>query len=100
MDWIEIWFGVSPDKGDGSLEWLIVMAAFVIGTLAVTGAVAWQRSTILRIASFTGWRQAPPSGPLKASPKGCAAPGHAARRTAPPQGGPRQGLAREPPSRT
>jgi hypothetical protein len=27
MDWIEIWFGVSPDDGDGTLELLLVVLA-------------------------------------------------------------------------
>jgi hypothetical protein len=26
MDWIERWFGFSPDDGDGTVEWLIVLA--------------------------------------------------------------------------
>ena len=31
MDWIERWFGMSPDDGDGSLEALIFVALVVIG---------------------------------------------------------------------
>jgi hypothetical protein len=33
-DWIEIAFGIDPDQGDGSLEWLIiaVMAAVVVAS--------------------------------------------------------------------
>ena len=27
MDWIERWFGVAPDNGDGSLEMLISLCA-------------------------------------------------------------------------
>jgi uncharacterized iron-regulated membrane protein len=30
MDWIERWFGVEPDGGDGSLEWTICIALFVL----------------------------------------------------------------------
>lgn len=30
MDWIERWFGFAPDNGDGSLEWAISIAAFMI----------------------------------------------------------------------
>ncbi len=29
MQWIETWFGVSPDGGDGSLETLFVVAGAV-----------------------------------------------------------------------
>ena len=36
MDWIEQWFGLAPDDGDGSLELLVMLAmaaAMVIGGL-------------------------------------------------------------------
>ena len=33
MDWIERWFGISPDGGDGSTELLYIGA--VLGTLAL-----------------------------------------------------------------
>jgi hypothetical protein len=39
MDWIERWFGFSPDGGDGSFEWLIVCVAIVVGVTALTIAV-------------------------------------------------------------
>ena len=32
MDWIEQWFGIAPDNGDGTLElliWLVVAAVIV-----------------------------------------------------------------------
>jgi hypothetical protein len=38
MDWIEQWFGVAPDNGDGTLElliWLVVAAVIV-------SAAAWR----------------------------------------------------------
>ena len=38
MDWIERWFGVAPDSGDGTLE-LVIMAA--IGAV-VAVAVIWR----------------------------------------------------------
>jgi hypothetical protein len=38
MDFIERWFGVSPDGGDGTLELLYIAAG-----LAVFGAVVWRR---------------------------------------------------------
>lgn len=30
MDWIERWFGVAPDNGDGSLELLIILTVATI----------------------------------------------------------------------
>jgi hypothetical protein len=30
MDWIETWFGFSPDAGDGSLELIILLALLVV----------------------------------------------------------------------
>jgi hypothetical protein len=38
MDWIEQWFGIAPDNGDGTLElliWLVVAAVIV-------SAAAWR----------------------------------------------------------
>jgi hypothetical protein len=43
MDWIERWFGVSPDNGDGSLEWLIVCVAIIAGVTVLTMAMAFPR---------------------------------------------------------
>ena len=35
MDWLEQWFGLNPDGGDGSIETAIVVAVVVLGvTLA------------------------------------------------------------------
>jgi apolipoprotein N-acyltransferase len=44
-DWIEIIFGVDPDRGNGWLEWLIVLVAFGL-TLAfsVSARQEWRRS--------------------------------------------------------
>ena len=39
MDWIERWFGVSPDNGDGTLELSIIIAVVLIGAIVVTWAV-------------------------------------------------------------
>jgi hypothetical protein len=33
MDWIERWFGVSPDGGDGSTEALYIVALFAVMVL-------------------------------------------------------------------
>ena len=30
MDWIETWFGVSPDGGNGVTEWLFVLAGVAV----------------------------------------------------------------------
>jgi succinate dehydrogenase hydrophobic anchor subunit len=37
-DWIEIVFGVDPDAGNGSLEWLIVGASAVVALLLASAA--------------------------------------------------------------
>jgi hypothetical protein len=44
-EWIEIVFGVDPDHGDGSLEWLIVAVAFAatIGFSALA-RLEWRRA--------------------------------------------------------
>ena len=33
MDWIEQWFGLSPDNGDGSLEVFIVVCGVTIAVM-------------------------------------------------------------------
>ena len=33
MDWLEQWFGIAPDNGDGSLELLIVLSLLTAGAL-------------------------------------------------------------------
>ncbi len=44
-DWIEIVFGVDPDKGNGSLEWLIVGALLVVTLVLFTLAgFEWRRA--------------------------------------------------------
>jgi len=44
-DWIERVFGIEPDGGNGSLEWLIVGGLLVATiTLFVLARVEWQRS--------------------------------------------------------
>jgi hypothetical protein len=43
-DWIEIVFGVDPDKHSGSLEWLIVAACLAIAVILGAAARAqWRR---------------------------------------------------------
>lgn len=54
MDWIERWFGVSPDGGDGSLELLLTLTALAIVAIAILAASPRARSWCLRLfaASF------------------------------------------------
>jgi len=43
MDFIERWFGVSPDGGDGSLEvlWIVAMAIVVVAVLCRRPVIHW-----------------------------------------------------------
>jgi len=41
MDFIEQWFGFSPDNGDGSTEGMIVLAVAIVALFALA---AWLRS--------------------------------------------------------
>ena len=44
-EWIEAVFGVDPDRGSGSLEWLIVATAAAVAlTFAVAARVEWRRA--------------------------------------------------------
>jgi hypothetical protein len=45
-DWIEVVFGIDPDHGDGSVEWLIVATLLAIAAaLAVAARLEWRRAT-------------------------------------------------------
>jgi DMSO/TMAO reductase YedYZ heme-binding membrane subunit len=48
-DWIEIAFGIDPDEGNGSVEWLIV-AVFLAITLVsvVLSRLEWRRTAAYR----------------------------------------------------
>jgi hypothetical protein len=37
MDFIEQWFGISPDGGDGSTEALIIIAVVAVGVAVIAG---------------------------------------------------------------
>jgi MYXO-CTERM domain-containing protein len=43
MDFIERWFGVSPDGGDGSLEalWLAAIAVAVVALICRRRIITW-----------------------------------------------------------
>ncbi len=44
-DWIEIVFGVDPDQGNGTLEWLIVGVLLVVTiTLFTLASHEWRRA--------------------------------------------------------
>ena len=49
MDWIERWFGIAPDNGDGSFELSLVMTAAAV----VIASVIWRyppgRAALLRV---------------------------------------------------
>jgi hypothetical protein len=49
MDFIERWFGVSPDGGDGSLEVL-----WIVGIVVAVGALVFRR----RIADWLSFNKA------------------------------------------
>lgn len=50
-DWIERVFGVSPDGGNGSLEWLIVVVLFV----ATITLILLARSELRKARSIAGY---------------------------------------------
>jgi DMSO/TMAO reductase YedYZ heme-binding membrane subunit len=44
-DWIEVVFGVDPDRGNGSLEWLVLLILLLVTfTLAVCARLEWRRA--------------------------------------------------------
>jgi hypothetical protein len=46
-DWIEAVFGVDPDKGNGSAEWLIVVALLAVSIiLAASARLEWRRAQL------------------------------------------------------
>jgi DMSO/TMAO reductase YedYZ heme-binding membrane subunit len=46
-DWIEAVFGVDPDKGNGSAEWLVVLILLILTVaLAVGARLEWRRAQL------------------------------------------------------
>jgi len=46
-DWIEAVFGVDPDKGNGSVEWLVILILLAITVALVAGAhLEWCRAQL------------------------------------------------------
>ena len=46
-DWIEAVFGVDPDQGNGSAEWLVVAGLLIITVVLVVGArLEWRRARL------------------------------------------------------
>lgn len=52
MDWIERWFGVSPDGGDGTLELLLMLLAAVAVVAAILGFSRRARGSFLRLVKW------------------------------------------------
>ena len=56
MDWLEQWFRIAPDNGDGTLELLLML---VVAAVAVT-AILWRygpsRAALLRFFAARGSR--------------------------------------------
>ncbi len=46
-DWIEAVLGVDPDQGNGSAEWLVVIALLIISVVFVISArIEWRRARL------------------------------------------------------
>jgi len=48
MDWIERWFDVAPDNGDGSLEMMVVVALVASAAILFVGCYGPARRALLR----------------------------------------------------
>jgi hypothetical protein len=46
-DWIEAVFGVDPDKGNGSTEWVVILILMAVTILFAVGArLEWHRARL------------------------------------------------------
>ena len=50
MDWIERWFGLHPDNGDGSLEAYVLVMLFAIAVALLAATNDWVK---VRLESLT-----------------------------------------------
>lgn len=49
-EWIEFLFGIDPDNGDGSLEWVLVFATAAIALICFVWARAeWKRAHLAAV---------------------------------------------------
>jgi len=62
MDWIERWFGFSPDDGDGTAEWLIVLALLVVGVVVLSWILTRRKSAVFRLMTALGLARSSPPG--------------------------------------
>jgi len=57
MDWIERWFNVSPDNGDGTLELLVFVVLFLTAVALVASTRPAVRKAMRRgYAAISRWR--------------------------------------------
>ena len=49
-EWIEVIFGVDPDKGSGALEWAITLG-FAVAAVAVALIARWERRRLVASSS-------------------------------------------------
>jgi hypothetical protein len=48
-DWIETVFGIDPDRGNGSAEWLVVVGLFAATIILATAArLEWRRAQLTK----------------------------------------------------
>jgi hypothetical protein len=52
MDWIELWFGFTPDNGDGSVELLIMVVVGIAVAIGILWRVPRARAATLRFVSI------------------------------------------------
>ncbi len=57
MDWLERWFGIAPDNGDGTLELALMVAAAIVIVAILTWIYPPGRAALVRF--FTQLRFKP-----------------------------------------